>query len=324
MAEAAIAIAYPEPWNRGKALGYWLTYRLGGQILGGAINLGLNSKRDTAGKVSYTVFLIFIAIQAVGPLVAFFLSKPEQVQRKDGKKVRLSIVENPWFEIRQTTKLFFSENFLLIVLWIGQAVFAEAVYFTYLALWFSVRARALGSFLSGIVAVIIGNVLGVSEPLALVSRLITAHNFSGLARPKESLSPHSRPLVLLDNSRASRRMVALDHHSSNQIPYHKANLRLGLAGFRTRLCCLHILDHRISDQLPLPLLHHHEPRRSRGRSHSLCCASQRNGIRVASHLLWYHVPYFVGGSRSRILQFRALGRSDLSCMARSKAFRGRD
>jgi hypothetical protein len=67
MAEAAIAISYPEPWNKGKALGYWLTYRLGGQILGGAINLGLNADRDEAGKVSYTVYLIFIALQACGP-----------------------------------------------------------------------------------------------------------------------------------------------------------------------------------------------------------------------------------------------------------------
>ena len=39
MAEAAIAIAYPEPWNKGKALGYWLTYRLAGQILGGLARL---------------------------------------------------------------------------------------------------------------------------------------------------------------------------------------------------------------------------------------------------------------------------------------------
>lgn len=132
MAEAAIAIAYPEPYNRGKALGYWLIYRLGGQIMGGAINLGLNVDRNTAGKVSYTVFLIFIAIQASGPLVGLFLNKPSKVERTDGRKVNLSIVENPWFEIKATTKLFFSRKFLLIVLFIGQAVFAESVYFTYL------------------------------------------------------------------------------------------------------------------------------------------------------------------------------------------------
>ncbi|KAJ9145400.1 MFS general substrate transporter [Pleurostoma richardsiae] len=160
MAEAAIAIAYPEPWNRGKALGYWLTYRLGGQILGGAINLGLNADRDEAGKVSYTVYLVFIALQSAGPFVGFLLNKPSQVERRDGRKVDLSITHNPWFEIKATTKLFFSKKFLLIVLFIGQAVFAEAVFFTYLAMWFTVRARALGSFLSGIVAVISGNLLG--------------------------------------------------------------------------------------------------------------------------------------------------------------------
>ncbi|UQC86616.1 major facilitator superfamily transporter [Colletotrichum lupini] len=160
MAEAAIAIAYPEPWNRGKALGYWLTYRLCGQILGGAINLGLNADNDQAGKVSYTVFIIFIAIQAAGPFVGFFLNKPEQVERQDGKKVSLAILENSWYEIKATTRNLLKPKFLLIVLWIGQAVFAEAVFFTYLASWFSVRSRALGSFLSGIVAVISGNLLG--------------------------------------------------------------------------------------------------------------------------------------------------------------------
>ncbi|CAO2647102.1 Nn.00g080240.m01.CDS01 [Neocucurbitaria sp. VM-36] len=160
MAEAAIAIAYPEPWNKGKALGYWLTYRLGGQILGGAINLGLNVDRNEAGKVTYTVYLVFIALQCVGPVVALFLNRPKKVQRKDGKRVQLAILEDPWFEIKETTRLFFTKRFLLILLWIGQAVFAEAVFFTYLALWFSVRARALGSFLSGIIAVTCGNLLG--------------------------------------------------------------------------------------------------------------------------------------------------------------------
>ncbi|KAK4187657.1 hypothetical protein QBC35DRAFT_515335 [Podospora australis] len=159
-AEASIAIAYPEPWNRGKALGYWLTYRLSGQILGGAINLGVNVKNDQAGKVSYTVFLVFIALQCAGPFVAFFLNKPADVQRKDGKKVNLSITENPWFEIKETTRMFLGKPFLLILLFIGQAVFAESVFFTYLTMWFSVRSRALGSFLSGIVAVISGNILG--------------------------------------------------------------------------------------------------------------------------------------------------------------------
>ena len=181
MAEAAIALSYPEPYNRGKFLGFWLSFRLGGQILGGAINLGINAHDFKAGKVSYVVYLIFIALQACGPFVGLLLSQPAQVQRTDGLKVHLSIIESPLHEMKATTKLFFSTNFLLIVPLIGQAVYTEAVMFTFESresppqntltgskvslmhgiVWFSVRACALGSFLSGVVAVIAGNLLGV-------------------------------------------------------------------------------------------------------------------------------------------------------------------
>lgn len=133
MAETAIAIAYPEPWNKGKALGYWLTYRLSGQIIGGAVNLGLNAKANTAGSVSYHVYILFITIQALGPFVALLLNKPSKVQRKDGRKVSLEILENPWRELRATARLFCTRNFLSLVLLIGQAVFAESVFFTYLS-----------------------------------------------------------------------------------------------------------------------------------------------------------------------------------------------
>ncbi|ETN39520.1 uncharacterized protein HMPREF1541_05746 [Cyphellophora europaea CBS 101466] len=160
-AETAIALAYPEPYNRGKVLGYWLTYRLGGQILGGAINLGLNADRDQAGKVSYTVYLVFIAIQAAGPLVALLLNRPSKVERTDGQKVDLSIFNHPVEEMRLMVRTFLRPKYLLLLLFIGQAVYAEATFFTYLSLWFSVRARALGSFLSALIAVTCGNGLGM-------------------------------------------------------------------------------------------------------------------------------------------------------------------
>ncbi|KAI1206906.1 major facilitator superfamily domain-containing protein [Annulohypoxylon truncatum] len=160
-AEAAIAIAYPEPRNRSRIVAYWLTWTKIGQILGGAVNLGLNADRNQAGKVSYNVYLIFIALQSSGTLVALLLSNPSQVQRPNGTPVQLTILDNPWKEFKTTTKTFVTKKFLLIILWIGQGVYAEAVFFTYNSLWFSVRARALGSFLSGIVAVICGNLLGL-------------------------------------------------------------------------------------------------------------------------------------------------------------------
>ncbi|CAD0047834.1 unnamed protein product [Aureobasidium pullulans] len=135
--EAAIALAYPEPHNQGRFLGFWLSFRLGGQIVGGAINLGVNVNNNKAGSVSYHVFEAFIALQALAPFAGLLLSPPEKVQRTDGLP-----------------------HFLLIVPLIAQAVYAESVFFTFQALWFSVRARALGSFLSGVVAVTLGNILG--------------------------------------------------------------------------------------------------------------------------------------------------------------------
>lgn len=160
MAEAAIALSYPEPHNQGRFLGFWLSFRVAGQVLGGAINLGLDANDSKAGKVSYKVYLVFITLQALGPFAGLLLNKPSKVQRTDGVPVSLAITDSSWFELRAVTRLFFSRKFLLIVPLIAQAVYTEAVMFTFQSLWFSVRARALGSFLSGIVAIICGNLLG--------------------------------------------------------------------------------------------------------------------------------------------------------------------
>ncbi|KAF2211346.1 hypothetical protein CERZMDRAFT_43550 [Cercospora zeae-maydis SCOH1-5] len=163
MAEAAIALSYPEPYNQGKLLGIWLSFRVGGQILGGAVNLGINAHRNKAGSVSYTVFQVFIALQALAPFAGLFLTAPSKVERTDGQTVSCSISkdESSWKEFVSTAKLFAGKRFILVIPLIAQAVFAEAVFFTYQGLWFSVRSRALGSFLSGIVAIVAGNLLGL-------------------------------------------------------------------------------------------------------------------------------------------------------------------
>ena len=160
MAEAAIALSYPEPYNQGKFLGFWLSFRLGGQVLGGAINLGVNAGRNHAGKVSSSVYLVFIALQALGPFAGLLLNPPSKVQRTDGVPVRLSVTDSNWQEIKATTKLLCSRNFLLITPLIAQTIYSEPVMFTYQSLWFSVRVRALGSFVSGLVAMAAGNILG--------------------------------------------------------------------------------------------------------------------------------------------------------------------
>lgn len=52
-------------------------------------------------------------------------------------------------------------QFLLIVPLIAQAVFSESFNSTFLTLHYTVRARALGSFLSAVVSIIAGNLFGL-------------------------------------------------------------------------------------------------------------------------------------------------------------------
>ncbi|KAG7530335.1 hypothetical protein FFLO_05107 [Filobasidium floriforme] len=158
--EAAVALSYPEPKNQGRHLGWWMTFRVAGPVLGGAINLGINAQNSQRGSVNPKVYLAFIAIQAIGPLVALLLPAPSKVQRTDGLKVILHVDTPIGQEVKETLKLFASKRFLLIVPLICQAVFNESFTGTYLTLYFSVRARALGSFLGAIMSMIAGNLLG--------------------------------------------------------------------------------------------------------------------------------------------------------------------
>jgi len=94
----------------------------------------------------------------VGPFIGLGLTKPEKVERRDGKRVDLRIVGDPWVEMRETTRLFFGRRFLLIVLFIGQAVFAEAVFFTYLACEFEMSVGTIWEILTVLGSVVFGSV----------------------------------------------------------------------------------------------------------------------------------------------------------------------
>lgn len=65
-AEGAIILSYPEHAKRGRYLGLWLAFKNSGQLIGGAINLGLNATKSKGGKVSYATILVFVCLQVLG------------------------------------------------------------------------------------------------------------------------------------------------------------------------------------------------------------------------------------------------------------------
>lgn len=154
-----------------------------GQVVGGAINLGINAKANEAGAVSYAVYIIFITLQALGPFSALLLTPPAKVQRTDGRRVVLKVLDSTKKEIAWMLRILCTKKFLLVCPLIAQAVYSEAVcvplcphvestgpltaddeslisIFTYSSLWFSVRGRSLGSFVSGLAAALAGNLFG--------------------------------------------------------------------------------------------------------------------------------------------------------------------
>ncbi|OKO99942.1 UNC93-like protein [Penicillium subrubescens] len=95
--EGAVALGYPEPTKRGQYMNIWLWFRTGGPLLGSAIVLGLNHSAvaKKKGKVGSETYLIFVALQCLAVPLAYFLTRPEKVQRSDGSKVKV-IAQDSW------------------------------------------------------------------------------------------------------------------------------------------------------------------------------------------------------------------------------------
>ncbi|KAJ3993667.1 hypothetical protein F5050DRAFT_1810317 [Lentinula boryana] len=87
--EGPVITSYPEPHRRGRMLALWVFMRNAAPVIGGAIIFGLNSSLDSSGGVSLETYLVIIGIMCAGPFIATLLSHPENVQRKDGVKIRM-------------------------------------------------------------------------------------------------------------------------------------------------------------------------------------------------------------------------------------------
>ncbi|KAF8912269.1 hypothetical protein CPB85DRAFT_1434539 [Mucidula mucida] len=139
---------HPEPHRRGRYLSMWLAYRNSGAILGGAINLGLNYSGKTTGKLNWKTYIVFVALQCLGPAIALLLSPPDKVQRSDGIKVVLQKKRGDKEELITLLKLSITRRVLLVLPLFFYGTFLLSWAGSYLSLYFSVRSRALASLVS--------------------------------------------------------------------------------------------------------------------------------------------------------------------------------
>ncbi|CAJ2503326.1 Uu.00g107200.m01.CDS01 [Anthostomella pinea] len=145
-ADAAIIIGYPSPKDRAFYLAIWQTAKAAGPIVGGAINLGLNAQKSSAGSVSSATYIVFIVIMCLGLPIALCLSPAEKVWRKDGTKAVVHKAPTWTAEFKAVANLLISRRILLLL----PAFFISYFYNGFLSTWlttsFTVRARAFSSF----------------------------------------------------------------------------------------------------------------------------------------------------------------------------------
>ncbi|KAI2637859.1 MFS general substrate transporter [Hypomontagnella submonticulosa] len=148
--EGAIATGYPEQHKRGRYIATWFTFRNFGDIIGGAVSLALNVNNSRRGQVGYQTYLAFIAIQCLGCVFAFMLSNPEKVRRDDGTRIEAPRGIDWCTELREMWRLTTSKSILLLAPLFWYLGWTFAYPGTFVATYFTVRSRALGSFVTAI------------------------------------------------------------------------------------------------------------------------------------------------------------------------------
>ncbi|PVH95664.1 MFS general substrate transporter [Periconia macrospinosa] len=159
-AEGAIMLSYPPPETRGRYLAYWLAYRNSGAILGGVINLSFNYSGRTLGKLDWRTYIVFVVLQCLGPAVALLLSNPEQVQRRNGTKVKPLPRIPAKVEAKEALKLMLRKEFLLLVPYFLYVTWSLPYIGSYMSLYFSVRSRALASLVTALAQVVSTAIMG--------------------------------------------------------------------------------------------------------------------------------------------------------------------
>ncbi|KAJ6137947.1 Major facilitator superfamily domain general substrate transporter [Penicillium samsonianum] len=168
--EAAIAVGYPEEEKRGRYVAIWMSIRQMGPLVGGAISLALNVNAAHVGKVTYTTYLGLVAISSLGAPFALLLSQPQDVIRSNGTKIPYMKKTSLSIEARAIWKQLSNKYMLLLIPVFLAGQFGATYQGNYLTTYFTVRSRALASFLTAVVGATANVLTGIFLDLKFLSR----------------------------------------------------------------------------------------------------------------------------------------------------------
>ncbi|OWZ59525.1 hypothetical protein LQV05_004386 [Cryptococcus neoformans] len=148
VAEAGTIMSISPTGARGKYLALWIVSRNLGQLIGGGINLSKNHIAGVEGGVTPDTYVAFLIIESLAFPFAFLISPLHNVVRSDGTRIRVSKPLSTKQEFRQILTTMTSKLVLLSAIWAIWSFFYSGTWSTYLATYFSTRARALSSLIS--------------------------------------------------------------------------------------------------------------------------------------------------------------------------------
>ncbi|CAG9998249.1 unnamed protein product [Clonostachys byssicola] len=155
--EAAIAVAYPEDNRRGLYISLWMAIGLFGTVIGSSIQLALNIHDSEQGSISTSTYLAMIGLSCIGLPLALTISPPHKLIRTDGTQPTFSSgltripLKQGFIGLWKALK---SRHILLLMPIFITVRWSYTYQGNYLALYFTVRGRALAGFVQTICGII--------------------------------------------------------------------------------------------------------------------------------------------------------------------------
>ncbi|KAF9356251.1 hypothetical protein BGX26_005540 [Mortierella sp. AD094] len=148
-AQGAMMMAYPREKDKGKYIGYfWAIFNMGG-VVGSCIALGINFHETGSGKsLGDATYAAFLAIMALGSLVALSLAPPSKVTHSNGDHILIQKFPTWTGEIIAIFKLFLDWRMLVLIpMFLSSNWFYSYQFSTVNGRYFSLRTQSLNNIL---------------------------------------------------------------------------------------------------------------------------------------------------------------------------------
>ncbi|KAF8938504.1 major facilitator superfamily domain-containing protein [Dissophora ornata] len=145
-AQGAIMMAYPREQNKGKYIGYFWAIFNAGAVLGSVIAFAINFNVTEAKSLGDTTYIVFIAIMAVGTLIALSLAPPSTVTHSNGDKIQIQKFPTWTGEIIAVMKLFLDWRMVVLIpMFLSSNWFYSYQFSTVNGFYFSTRTQSLNN-----------------------------------------------------------------------------------------------------------------------------------------------------------------------------------